>query len=98
MITHGLVEVHRSDGQDGEKLVDYLNPGQYFSELDFQDEAACDLSFSVSPYEPVETLWLNSHAFRELLAGSQHAERALMPAPARTGLRFCSEDEKVEGE
>jgi len=97
VITHGLVEVHRSSGQEGEKLVDYLNPGQYFSELDFQDEAACNLSFSVSPYEPVETLWLNSEAFRELLAGSQRAERALMQQAQERGLRFCSEDEKVEG-
>ena len=77
--------------------MDYLNPGQYFSELDLQDEAACNLSFSVSPYEPVETLWLNSEAFRELLAGSQRAERALMQQAQERGLRFCSEDEKAEG-
>jgi ABC-type multidrug transport system ATPase subunit len=98
VITHGLVEVHRSDGQDGEKLVDYLNPGQYFSELDLQDGVACNLSFSVSPYEPVETLWLNSEAYRELLAGSQRAERALMQQAQERSPRFCSGEVKVGGE
>jgi putative ABC transport system ATP-binding protein len=98
VITHGLVEVHRSGDQDGDKLVDYLNPGQYFSELDLQDNAACDLRFSVSPYEPVETLWLKSDAFREMLAGSQRAERTLMQQAQERSLQFCSGSVKTGGE
>jgi ABC-type lipoprotein export system ATPase subunit len=98
VITHGLVEVHRVDAQNGDQLVDYLNPGQYFSELDFQESAACDLRFSVSPYEPVETLWLESAAFRELLADSQRAQRKLMQQAQERSLQYCSGTARVGGD
>jgi ABC-type lipoprotein export system ATPase subunit len=98
IITHGLVEVHRLGGAGGDTLVDYLNPGQYFSELDLQEDAACDLSFSVSPYEPVETLWLNSDSFTELLASSQRADRALRQQAGERSLRFCADPTPAGGE
>jgi len=90
IITHGLVEIHRAGGQEGNILVDYLNPGKYFSELDIQENASSDLSFSVSPYEPVETLWLNSEAFGQLLSGNQRAENALRQQAHERSFQFCS--------
>lgn len=89
IITHGLVEVHRSEAQESSVLVDYLNPGQYFSDLDLQENASCDPSFSASPYEPVETLWMNSETFIHLLSGNQRVEHMLRQQAHERSLQFC---------
>ena len=98
IITHGLVEIHRSDGPAGGILVDYLNPGQYFSELDTLENAACNLSFSASPYGHVETLWLNSETFGQMLSGSQRAEHALRQQAHERSLQFCSSTAQAGGQ
>lgn len=97
IITRGLVMIHRSEAQDKENFVDFLKPGQYFSDLDFQENPSCQLRFSTSPYEPVETLWMNSEALDHLLSGNQRAGQVLRQQAHERILQFCGAADQEGG-
>jgi putative ABC transport system ATP-binding protein len=89
IVTRGQVEIHRTKDREGTEFVGYLNPGQYFSELELSESPDCNLSFSASPGGEVEALWLSSAAFQHILHENQRTEQRLCQQAQQRCAQYC---------
>ena len=91
IITEGQVEVWGKGRRSEPKLLDSLDPGDYFSNLDLLESRQLDLEFKASTAWPVETLWLNSEFLNHLLDESNLAASNLQRAAQERQARYLAQ-------
>ena len=88
IITQGQVEVWNKDRKGELKLLDSLDPGDYFSSLDLLETRQFDLDIRASSAWPVEVLWLNPGFLNQLLDESHLAASSLQRTAQERQARY----------
>jgi ABC-type lipoprotein export system ATPase subunit len=88
IITQGQVEVWHKDRKGELKLLDSLDPGDYFCSLDLLETRPLDLDIRASSAWPVEVLWLNPVFLNQLLDESHLTASSLQRTAQERQARY----------